>query len=376
MSGLREWLAERSASLASVARGLVAAWERLVSEVSGRELAEIAARQELAEMLLGGFEPDAEEPYARGSLARLYMALYGVQVSTPRRLALRLRDGLPLSIAGRGVVVEASKTRFVRLVESVAAEAERLSSELGAEAKQVVFDTADPLWGLEAARRLVEEGLRVLPPYSSEALALFSASAPAPLGAAVAVAGGSGYADELRSLAEGVFEVFGAEQPGERGLLRVLVRPGKLLKGYRCLAHRLLRLLQLGELREFIEAPDPLEEMIGEAFSELDEGLASKLREASEAAPSPRLPAPGGNSCEPGPEEEPALPAGAAAYTGTLTIVDVEVKAKDGRSLGTYSELVTGLLPLLYRGLAGIEPLEEEDGRLTARWWAVLPRSP
>ncbi len=372
--GLRGWLADRASAVAAVASGLLAAVERLRGEAAGRELAELASRQELVEMLLGGFEPEAEEPYARRSLARLYMVLYGVHVSTPRRLALRLRDGLPLSIAGRGVVVEAGSTRFLRMVEAALREAEALLEGLGAEGRgQVGFDVSDPLWGLEAARRLAEEAVKTLPPYSGEALALYAASAPAPLGAAAALLG-SGAAGELEELVEAVERLVGHEAPGEEGRLRILLRPGGLLRGYRCLANRLMRLLQLEELREFVEAPDPLEEMLGEALEAVDAKLAGRLRGASEGHGSPRLPAPEGCRSE---AEDPALPAGAAAYQGRLLIEDVEVKRPDtGETLATYGELVRGMLPLLYRGLAGLEPLERSGERLLVKWWAVLPRAP
>ncbi len=365
MTGLRGWLVERASGFLAAARGLLAAARRLRGLVGGRDLSELVGDESLAEMLLGGFDPRAGDPYAPGSLARLYRDLYGVQVLSPRLLAARLRDGLPLRLAGRGVVVSASETRFTRLVEAAAEEAQGLLGELGAgEPEPVSYDTADPLWGLEAARRLAEEAVTLLPPYSREALALFAASAPAPLGAVERLGASP---EELRSL--GLVEALrlpGSEAPGTGGL-RVLAEPGPVLTRYRCLALAAARILQLDELRGYIEAPDPVAEMAREALQEAPGDRLAELAKRAAERIGQRLPLPRGCSVP----EAPMLPLGVWSYSLEASLEDVELRL-GGEPLGTYMDLVEALLPLLYRGLAGLEP----GGENTLRAWFTAPQQP
>ncbi len=362
---LREWLASRASAVYAAARGLLEAVERLHATVRGRELAEMLRRPGMAQMLLGGFDPEAENPYRAGSLCRLYRGLYGVQVLSPRLLALRLRDGVPLELAGRGVIVEAEETRFLRMVSAVAVAAEGLLERLGAEKPRPrSYDTSDPSWGLEAATSLAREVLRLLPPYSREAMIASAASAPAPLGIVARLAGeewGS-VLDELRGL--GLVEALrlpGAEQPPPRGLDRVLARPGPVLEAYRCLALAALSLLQLDELRLHVEAPDPLRDALREAGS--FSPLASRLAVLGEKLPA--LPAPEG--C---PSEPPRPPRGYVVARGELVLRDVEVLLPSGEALGTYMDALEALAPLIYVGLAGLGPTPREGG---LSYWLVAP---
>jgi len=364
-AGLRGWLVERARGLGAAARGLLAAARRLRGLVEGRDLSELVGDEALAEALLGGMDPKGSDPYAPGSLARLYRDLYGIQVLSPRLLAARLRDGLPLRLAGRGITVSASETRFTRLAEAAAEEASKLLGLLGAEEPEPLsYDTSDPLWGLEAARRLAEEAVKLLPPYSREALVLFAASAPAPLGVAERLGGDP---EELRALGlEEAARLPGAEAPGTGGL-RVLARPGRVLAAYRCLALTAARLLQLDELRGYIEAPDPVAELAREALSEAPGDRLSELARRAGERHGQRLPLPPG--C--GAPEAPVLPLGAWSYSLEASLEDVVLKSGD-EELGTYMDLVEPLLPLLYRGLAGIEPLEGNR----VRAWFVAPQQP
>ncbi len=366
LASLRDWLVERASGVLAASRGLLAAARRLRGIVDGRDLSELVGDEALAEMLLGGFDPRASDPYAPGSLARLYRDLYGVQVLSPRLLAARLRDGLPLRLASRGVAVSASETRFTRLVEALAGEAQGLLGALGAgEPEPLSYDTGDPLWGLEAARRLVEEAVALLPPYSREAMVLFAASAPAPLGVAERL-GAS--AEELRGLGLGVAaRLPGSEAPGS-GALRVLVDPGPVLARYRCLALAAARLLQLDELRGYIEAPDPVAELAQEALREAPREELAGLAKRAAGRHGQRLPLPRG--C--GIPEAPVLPLGVWSYSLEAALEDVELRLGD-EAIGTYMDLVETLLPLLYRGLAGLEPLEAGK-RLRA--WFTAPQQP
>ena len=360
---LRSWLAERAAGLYSAAAGLLSAAKRLRGRVEGREVSELAGDEAVVEMLLGGFDPESSEPYRPGSLARLYRDLYGLQVLSPRLLALRLRDGLPLALAGRGIKTAWEKTRFLSIAEALAEEAEGLLREAGVEPPEPTnFDIFDPMWGVEAARRLAEEALRLLPPYSKEALILFAASAPAPLGIVERLGGSR---EELQGLGcEPVEAVYGHEASGVAGAVRILCRPRGLLARYRCLALGASRLLQLDELQRFIEAPNPVALLVEEAMREAESDRLEQLASAGKGL-GQRLPAPSSCAVEP-----PALPLGYWSYQVEARLQDVALVA-DGSQIATYMELVEALAPLLYRGLAGIEP-PSEDSKLSV--WLVAPQ--
>jgi len=362
---LTPWLRERAGGIAAAAEGLLDATRRLRARLEGRELAELAGDEAAVEMLLGGFDPESSEPYRPGSLARLYRDLYGLQVLAPRLLALRLRDGLPVSIAGRGVKVAWEKTRFLSLVEALSGAARRLLGQLGVEPPEPTrLDPFDPSWGLEAARRLAEEALRAVPPYSGEALAAFAASAPAPVGLVEALGAEPGELEKLgcRQAAR----VYGHEAPGLAGSSRLLCDPAGPLLAYRCLAAGAMRLLQLEELRRFIEAPDAAKALVEEALAEAPRERLEQLAQAAKGL-GQRLPQPGGCSVEP-----PMLPMGVWSYRLPARIEDVEVQAEDGGQVGSYMDVLEVLAPLLYRGVAGIRPLGGEP--LEVEIWFVAPQ--
>jgi len=363
VTGLRDWLSKRAAAVYAASMGLLEAARRLRGRLEGRELSELASDEAAMEMLLGGFDPESGEPYRPDSLARLYRDLYGIQVLAPRLLALRLRDGLPLSIAGRGVRVAWEKTRFLALAEALAGTASRLLGLLGAEKPEPLrYEPSEPSWGLEAARRLAEEAARTVPPYSREAMILFAASGPAPLGLLEAMGSDRG---ELESLGCRVAaRLPGSEAGGPVGVARLLCSPGELLSAYRCLTLGAMRLLQLEELARFIEAPQPLEEIakeaLGEAGERLDQ-LAGAAHGLGQRLPTPR-------ECG---VEAPLLPLGVWSYRLGLRVVDVEVYTESGERLGTYMDLVEVLAPLLYRGLAGLEPAGQEGDTVEVEAWFV-----
>jgi hypothetical protein len=364
MTSLREWLAERAARLYAAAEGTRVAAKRLRGRVEGREVAELVGDEVLVEMLLGGFDPESSEPYRPGSLARLYRDLYGLQVLSPRLLALRLRDGLPLQVAGRGIRVAWGEARFLSLASRLAEAAAGLLRELGAEKPEPLeYDLFDPLWGLEAARRLVEEALALLPPASREAMTLFAASAPAPLGVVERLGGSREELEQLGCRYQAA--VYGAEAPGQAGALRLLCSPQGAVASYRCLALGAARLAQLDELRGFIEAPDPVAVLVEEAAGELDRDRVTQLASAAQGL-GQRLPAPRGCGLE-----APVLPMGYWSYRLEARLEDVALVAGDGGQLSTYMEAVEALAPLLYRGLAGLEP--GEDGVVA---WFVAWQQP
>jgi len=364
---LREWLAGRAGGVYAAASGLIEAARRLRGRVEGRELSELAGDEALLEILLGGFDPESGEPYRPDSLARLYRDLYGVQVLAPRLLALRLRDGLPVALAGRGVKIAWERTRLLTLAEQLAEAARVILESLGVEPPAPLrYEPSEPSWGVEAARRLAEEAARSVPPYSREASVLFAASAPAPLGILEAM---GAQREELEGLGCSVAASLpGSEAPGSAGALRLLCSPAGLLAAYRCLALGSMRLLQLDEVRRFFEVPDPLGELVEQALREAGD-QAAQLAQLAEGV-GQRLPLPGG--CR---VEAPVLPLGAWSYRMRLRIVDVEVLTHRGDQVGTYMDLVEALAPMLYRGLAGLEPAAGGgDAAVEALAWFVAPQ--
>jgi len=375
LSVLRGWLAGRVAGVYLAARGLLDAWERVLRDVSGRSLSELVAAPGYVEMLLGGFVSEGSgEPYPRGSLSRFYRDLYGVHVLLPRVLALRLRDGLSLEEAGRGVRVVVEEARFVALTRVVAEISSRLLSMLGVKAEGAGgLESADPQWGVDAAVGLLQRLLEASPPYSVESIVLFAASAPAPprvvegLAARLPGADAEGLVAELADLGyrvAGTLPGAPAARVGE-GVLRL----------YRCLVVAAARVADLREVLEYFSVQSPVKVMVEQASGGLEgdvvELLRSNAREMKPAMPAPR-------ECS-GVDAAP-LPATHAYYEGFIVLRDVEALLESGESLGTYGELVGALAPLLYRGLAGLSVVDEwvEGGLRAARlsWWAVLPRSP
>jgi hypothetical protein len=254
------------------------------------------------------------------------------------------------------------KTRFLSIVEGVVEAAGRLIEELGVEKPEPTrFEPLDPSWGVEAARRVAEDAVGLVPPYSREAMILFAASAPAPLGHLEALGASRGELEELGCSVSA--KVYGHEAPGMSGSVRLLCSPGGVLEGYRCLAAGAMRLLQLEELRRFVEAPSPLEELVREAMGEASREKLEQIAAAAKGE-GQKLLVPRGCVVEP-----PTLPLGYWSYRLRIRLVDVEAVAEDGGHLGTYMDLVEALSPLFYRGLAGVKPAGDE----LLEAWLVAP---
>ena len=250
------------------ASGLLEARRRLAATLEGRELAELAGLGHAAEMLLGGFrpEPSRGQRYPPRSLARFYRDVVGIHVQQPERLAARLRDGLPLSIAGRGIRVVSSSTRPLAQIEAVREAAQGLLESLGREPPDhLEIDTGDPMWAPEALQRLLAAVVKGLPPYSREAILLYSSLCTTDMLLETLAS-----SEERRELAELGLEEHarlpGAEVDPTRVIRRA--RPGSPLARYRCLVHAGTRLLQLSELEAFYRKPDPLKDLLQSAMKQ------------------------------------------------------------------------------------------------------------
>ncbi|HID41902.1 MAG TPA: hypothetical protein EYP33_07110, partial [Pyrodictium sp.] len=177
MSELRDFMREYAASIYRLASGFLEARRRLIATLEGRELAELVDDEHTVEMLLGGFKPERRgQRYPPRSLARFYRDVVGIYIQQPERLAARLRDGLPLSIASRGIRVAASKTRPASQIEALRDAARELLESLGTNASEPQeVDTNDPMWAPELIRQLLSAIVDAIPPYSRKALVLYSA---------------------------------------------------------------------------------------------------------------------------------------------------------------------------------------------------------
>ncbi|KSW12441.1 hypothetical protein CF15_06875 [Pyrodictium occultum] len=369
MPGLRGFLEDYAAAVYREAAGFLEARRRLLATVEGRDLSELVDLGPAAEMLLGGFQASIhrEQRYPPRSLARFYRDVVGVYVAQPERLAARLRDGLPLRLAGWGIRVASSKTKPLAAIEAVADAARALLESLGATPPEPgQLDTGDPMWAPEALHRLLTALIRGMPPYSREALVLYSASAT--------VTGAL-----LESLGAGGLEDLGleehAELPGPQGdprrrLLRA--RESSPLHRYRCLVYAGARLLGLRELEPFYTLPSPISDLVDAALQSL-EACPAERREllqvlAGRAARRlnclPRL------GC---PVEPPCLPAGLHWLEATAAL-DGDVLRLDGLEAGV-GETMDALAPLMAHGLALVE-VEEADGEKRLRLGLLQPQRP
>ncbi|ALL00961.1 hypothetical protein Pyrde_0913 [Pyrodictium delaneyi] len=343
---------EYAASIYRLASGFLEARRRLIATLEGRELAELVDDEHTVEMLLGGFKPERRgQRYPPRSLARFYRDVIGVYIQQPERLAARLRDGLPLSIASRGIRVAASKTRPVSQIEALRDAARALLESLGTDASEPQeVDTNDPMWAPELVRQLLSAIVDGMPPYSRKALVLYSAwSITAALLEKIAEK------DERRELEELGLEEYARFFGADVDPLRIVYRaqPGSPLARYRCLVHAGARLLQLSELEAFYKKPDPVKDMlqaamrhVSRASKELRELLDLMASNASQRSQClPRAECPG---------EPPCLPLGAVWAELDVEVEDTLAKLGKGVEAGV-GELLSALSPLMIYGLAIIE---------------------
>lgn len=353
MAGLREFMRGYAGEVYRAAAGLLEARRRLAATLEGRELAELAGLGHVVEMLLGGFQPRPlrGQRYPPRSLARFYRDVVGIHVQQPERLAARLRDGLPLGVAGWGVRIASSPTRPLAQIEAVREAAQGLLESLGYEPPEPLeVDTSDPMWAPQALQQLLAAVAKGLPPYSREAILLYSSSASV-TDALLETVASSAERAELAGL--GLEEYARLPGPGDdpRKLLR-RARPGSPLARYRCLVYAGARLLQLSELEAFYRKPDPVNDLVKAAVeqaraspSELGEildAIASRAARRSHCLPQA--------SC---PGEPPCLPPG-TVWVEAVMEPEGDTARLNGAEAGL-GETMEALAPLMAYGLAEVD---------------------
>ena len=353
MAGLEGFMRGYAGEVYRAAAGLLEARRRLAATLEGRELAELAGLGHVVEMLLGGFQPRPlrGQRYPPRSLARFYRDVVGIHVQQPERLAARLRDGLPLGVAGWGVRIASSPTRPLAQIEAVKEAAQGLLESLGYEPPEPLeVDTSDPMWAPEALQQLLAAAAKGLPPYSREAILLYSSSVST-MGMLLEAVAGSAERAELARL--GLEEY--ARLPGARGdprLLLLRARPGSPLARYRCLVYAGARLLQLSELEAFYRKPDPVNDLVKSVIEqakaspsglgEILGALASRAARRSRCLPQA--------SC---PGEPPCLPPGVAWVEAVIELEGGTIRL-NGVEVGL-GETMEALAPLMAYGLAEVD---------------------
>ncbi|ABM80873.1 hypothetical protein Hbut_1029 [Hyperthermus butylicus DSM 5456] len=310
--------------------------ELLASRLEGRELGEVLSDESVTVMLLAGLRPSYRgDAYPGGSLARFYRDVLGLGLSMPRRVAARLSDGVPLSLAGRGVRVRASSTRPLVLLGAIRGLLSRLAGQLGiALGEPGEVDTDDPLWGLKLLGEALKALAGLVPPYSREAMLL--AGSRAALGEYLESYGVLGELVEL-----------GLELVGD-GFYRV--RKGSPLETYTCLYHAVWRLMQLREIQAFYAVPDPAAEAVERAYRILGRNGYRVLEALSMGARIQQcMETPGTCSIDP-----PCMPQG-------YRYLVLEAEARDGKLVFGGSEhpldnVFNALQLLALHGLASVEP--------------------
>ncbi|WP_317895126.1 hypothetical protein [Pyrofollis japonicus] len=346
---LTAFLRERASEIVVAVDELFSLRRSLVSSLVGRDLSELVRNEYYAEMLLGGLRPEEwrRPRYPLGSLAGFYHEVLGIGVDNLKLLLARLSDGLPLTLATRGIRVVEEETEPLQLIGAIRGYAAEIAKRLGAEGEAARQEGSGPATeepsgenhvALELFGSLLDALLKTIPPYSEEATLLYAASVSLPVDAV-----DGDVLEELRGLgAEEKTRLPGCPERRDRCLLGAV--SGSVLEHYYCLARAATRLIQDKRIRAYYELPSPLRDILEKLPPETltDQLLVDT---AQYARKTPCLPK------EPCKEPPPCLPTGYAVAEIELPLHDVIVELPGGRE-AVLAEILEPLRPQLCSGLA------------------------
>ncbi len=154
-------------------KGLLALREELRKRLSSDTIGKLISNSETyRSILLGGFRPDAKQPFTENSLALFYKRVFGIGISDEdlTKIITRLREGDSIEEASLDINVKVEDKPVIMRLQKLQAKLELIYTSLKGvierpESKN--YNPEDPLGGVKALGEVLNAGKKLLPLYNS-----------------------------------------------------------------------------------------------------------------------------------------------------------------------------------------------------------------
>ncbi len=153
-------------------KGLLALREELRKGLTSDTVGNLISNSETYKgILLGGFRPDAKQPFTENSLALFYKKVFGIGISDEdlTKIITRLREGDSIEEASVDINVKVEDTPVITRLQKLQAKLELIYTSLRGvvgRSEPKNYNPEDPLAGVEALGEVLNAGKKLLPLYN------------------------------------------------------------------------------------------------------------------------------------------------------------------------------------------------------------------